>query len=310
MEEPRPLIALAPNGSRIIGTQDTIPAVAHCTFYENPDDPANPERDYDGETKVDWDGQTTDNSPEGEDLYADEQGGVWPRSRLRFILDFKAAPIVTLDEARRLLAYQVYESDDNRRPAIPGLFVLSPYGRSDEAHDIRLWPGYQKGKSLSKKTSNSPTPSEPSRQGEKKSRSPGSETMPDAVGAIIHDQQFLIRAERQAEALSAVLAWETLTGAKPIFGRDGAPETLEELFRDYGFDPQTDRRGNIGYLNFWEDGGERADLGPAGLLGQIAPWVEEGSYLVFIDEGLQAWRLRYEGGRAVEETGRIVCLFD
>lgn len=79
---PRTVRLVAPNGSPIIGTADTIPGTALADTYDvEPDGSLTP--NYVGETDVYWDGQTTNTDANGETLYVAEDGNEWPESQLR-----------------------------------------------------------------------------------------------------------------------------------------------------------------------------------------------------------------------------------
>ncbi len=143
MSEGRKLIALSPTGARIVGTREIIPGTAACEFYENKDDPRKPHLEYDGQTDLDWDAGETQCNEQSEALYFDVSDQTWSHSELRFIYDFEAPVIATFGQAGKCQAYAVYEKDDNELPIVEGAFVFDPLHRSPQAHNIKLWPGYQ-----------------------------------------------------------------------------------------------------------------------------------------------------------------------
>jgi hypothetical protein len=77
-------LLLAPNGKRIIGTLEKVPAVAHFAEVRRSAD-GSFEFDYSGENKVDWDCQRTECDENGEDLFVDDSGLPWPRSQLTLV---------------------------------------------------------------------------------------------------------------------------------------------------------------------------------------------------------------------------------
>ena len=76
---------IAPNGKEIIGTEERIPGTAHIinSKIEKQDD-GTFEFDYEGETKVFWDGQETRYAC-GQRIFTDEDGGLWLERELRLV---------------------------------------------------------------------------------------------------------------------------------------------------------------------------------------------------------------------------------
>ena len=74
--------AISPKGHPIIGTYDLIPGCALVRDFSITADGLEPE--YAGETKVYWDGQTTDTNEKGEKFYQCSNGDAWTESELTF----------------------------------------------------------------------------------------------------------------------------------------------------------------------------------------------------------------------------------
>jgi hypothetical protein len=97
------LKAYAPNGRPIIGTSDLIPGCAlGAVFKEAPDGELQVE--FEGETRVYWDGQYQVTDDEGRELYQDDDGGEWPESELVFLDEDDLETPNTLRELRRAWA--------------------------------------------------------------------------------------------------------------------------------------------------------------------------------------------------------------
>jgi len=73
--------AYAPDGTIIAGTADRLPGVAHIVGGSYEIGPDGLSFDYEGETRVDWNGQRP-RCEGGERLFADALGDVWPESGL------------------------------------------------------------------------------------------------------------------------------------------------------------------------------------------------------------------------------------
>ncbi len=69
---------VSPNGSPIIGTEETLTACALATFRWEDGRVA---YDYAGETECDWDNQRTLTTSDGKELLRDENGVIWPSSQ-------------------------------------------------------------------------------------------------------------------------------------------------------------------------------------------------------------------------------------
>ncbi len=72
--------AYSPEGVRIIGTDDLIPGCALGNVYLSSEGAI--AIDYEGETKVHWDGQYTRRSADGQPLFQCINRDVWPATRL------------------------------------------------------------------------------------------------------------------------------------------------------------------------------------------------------------------------------------
>jgi hypothetical protein len=75
------LKAISPTGKEIIGTLETVPGIAFCTFTDSPTGPVS---QYSGETEIDWDGQES-LQENGRTLYVDKNGDVWTENQFTFI---------------------------------------------------------------------------------------------------------------------------------------------------------------------------------------------------------------------------------
>ena len=78
-----PYHAYAPNGKRIIGTLEEIQGCAYAEFYTLGED-GKPSPEYQGETKVYWDGQV----PVVRDdqlVFLDQNGSEWLESQITFV---------------------------------------------------------------------------------------------------------------------------------------------------------------------------------------------------------------------------------
>jgi len=79
---------VAPDGKRIVGTSETITAVALIDAVYPVEDEIDGKTvaftvDYNGETKIDWENQTTD-TDDGERVFVDESGRAWKESELKW----------------------------------------------------------------------------------------------------------------------------------------------------------------------------------------------------------------------------------
>lgn len=80
-------VAYSPTGNRIVGTLDTLSAVANMNgLYMYPGDPDH-EFDFTGHTEVNWDSQITTLNADGELMFVDSEGAEWPKSSLVWWLD-------------------------------------------------------------------------------------------------------------------------------------------------------------------------------------------------------------------------------
>jgi hypothetical protein len=78
------LKAFAPTGAPIIGTSDFVPACALAeVFKDSPDGELQVE--FEGESKLYWDGQTQNTDDQGRELYQDDDGGEWAEEDLVFL---------------------------------------------------------------------------------------------------------------------------------------------------------------------------------------------------------------------------------
>jgi hypothetical protein len=78
------LKAFAPNGRPIIGTSDLVPGCAlAAVFKDSAEAPVAVE--FEGETKMYWDGQYQNTDAAGRELYQDDWGGEWPEDDLVFL---------------------------------------------------------------------------------------------------------------------------------------------------------------------------------------------------------------------------------
>jgi hypothetical protein len=79
------MIAIAPNGKRIIGRLEELSARAEITensFYR--DDDGNLDWDWTGHTEVFWDGQRPIKDEHGRDIFLDDEGNEWAEDQLTF----------------------------------------------------------------------------------------------------------------------------------------------------------------------------------------------------------------------------------
>lgn len=77
--------AYAPNGAEIRGQMQVIrEVVALIDHFTAPDGDGDDAIEFAGETDVDWDTQEPSTDEDGEYLYVDIHGNIWPASRLTF----------------------------------------------------------------------------------------------------------------------------------------------------------------------------------------------------------------------------------
>lgn len=79
-------------------------------------------------------------------------------------------------------------------------------------------------------------------------------------------------------------------------------DDIEEIFKAWGFETDFDDQGNIVGLNFFFEKSGQEDL----LLGAVAPYVKDGSYIEFMGEDGFRWKWVFENGIMVEKKGRFV----
>jgi hypothetical protein len=84
MSEPKRYRLLTINETRIIGVKEIIPCVANAMTFDKKNMPF-----YDGETKVDWDGQRpmTWGNDNVSLIYVDEDGEEWCAENLKRVED-------------------------------------------------------------------------------------------------------------------------------------------------------------------------------------------------------------------------------
>jgi hypothetical protein len=68
----------SPTGKRITGTFESLEGVALISKFSKDDT-----FEYEGSTDVWWDNQKTQKNAKGEYLFVDEDGGIWPSTKLR-----------------------------------------------------------------------------------------------------------------------------------------------------------------------------------------------------------------------------------
>ncbi len=78
--------AISPNGYDIIGTDELVPGTALIVdgTYERGKDGIL-DFEWDGETKMFWDGQRTVEDANGERLFVDTEGELWPESKVQLV---------------------------------------------------------------------------------------------------------------------------------------------------------------------------------------------------------------------------------
>ncbi len=75
--------AFAPNGLKIIGTYDVLYAVANTNSFKR-SSAGTVEPEYEGESEILWNSQSTDRDENNMALYVDSSGNVWPEDKLTF----------------------------------------------------------------------------------------------------------------------------------------------------------------------------------------------------------------------------------
>lgn len=78
------MIAKTPTGKLIVGTCETVEAMACTVAASFKLDPATGKLSYDheGDSEVYWDSMATKTTDKDETLFQDEDGGEWPESSL------------------------------------------------------------------------------------------------------------------------------------------------------------------------------------------------------------------------------------
>jgi hypothetical protein len=78
-------------------------------------------------------------------------------------------------------------------------------------------------------------------------------------------------------------------------------QTIEDVIKQFGWEPETDNDGNIVDLYFDHDKMGQEDL----LFDTIAPCVRAGSYLDMEGEEGDLWRWYFDGEQMLDQTGKV-----
>lgn len=126
----------------------------------------------------------------------------------------------------------------------------------------------------------------------------------------MRDGRFAIKAEHKGRALQlarGLLGQETISDASgPHFSwvdrdRMAAAATIEEMLREWRWEPEVDDDGSIVGVEF-----EGEKLGDDMRLWEaIAPAVAEGSFIEMVGEDGEHWRWVFLGGTCVEQHGSV-----
>lgn len=76
---------IAPNGEEIVGTYDLVPGVAQIGSDIRRGEDGRFVFNYAGGTQMFWDDQVTKSNADGQRLFMDDGGGVWPESQLKLV---------------------------------------------------------------------------------------------------------------------------------------------------------------------------------------------------------------------------------